>query len=253
MTDTVPEPVLPSSPTSTVVVVENHSPSSIELFQTIYRIERDGGSVIVVKGDDNEYYMQVMTKIQPVMEVHMVDTDQWNEYATWKRQKIAEMTANGQREVDNHSLRLENTIVAMQMLCPGRWDHKFVNENGEPYIEAVVGLNPLANGYSISAPELDGNSKMVVDSTGNGQKNDSEDPLVTDETVLAMPERTFSAPEWPEPEKKDSDDPLVNDETVLAMPERTFSAPEEPEPEKNDENKENIDPQRESVLERADN
>ena len=265
MSDPVPEPAQSASPTPTAPAMDRHSPSTLQYFERIYRIEMDGGSVIVLKGDNDEYYMEVMSKNQPVIEVHDMDMDNWNEYAMWKRQRQAEMAAKGEVEVQNRCLALENTIVAMQRVCPGRWDNKFVNKNGEPYIEAVVGLNPLANGYSISAPE----SGEICGDPGN----DTGDMIERDESTFSMPERTLSEPEEPErtftmPERTLSE-PEEQEKTLtmpeqtfsepeepertLTMPGRTFSAPEEPETDKKDENKENIDPQSENVLERAEN
>ena len=48
--------------------------------------------------------------------------------------------------------QLEKTMVDMQKAAPGHWDFMFLNDTGNPYVEAVVGLNPLANGYSNCAP-----------------------------------------------------------------------------------------------------
>jgi hypothetical protein len=188
----LPDPTENISPAPTLPDLDQHSPSTVRFFLRIFELERDGGSVIVVKNDQDEYCMQVMSKLQPSMEVHYVDMDQWNEYATWKRQHHARIEASKQEDMENHRQRLETTIVAMQMVCPGRWDHKFLNERGEPYIESVVGVNPLANGYSYCAPDQPENSKMEPEQGLTVQPEESQDP--EDVTVL---ERTFTVDDDP--------------------------------------------------------
>jgi hypothetical protein len=186
--ETVPENASPA-PTLPDLDQEScqQSPTTLQRFHKIFELERDGGSVIVVKDDNDEYCMQVMSKLQPRMEVVMVDMHEWNEYATWKRQHHARIEASKEEDTENHRQRLESTIVAMQMVCPGRWDHKFLNERGEPYIESVVGVNPLANGYSYCAPCEHENSRTEPEQGLAVQPEESQDP-----EDVTVPGRTFT-------------------------------------------------------------
>ena len=57
-------------------------------------------------------------------------------------------------ERDGNSM--EQVVVGMQVKTPGCWDGKFLNDRAEPYREAVHGLNPLRQGFSICAPYMAG-------------------------------------------------------------------------------------------------
>ena len=46
---------------------------------------------------------------------------------------------------------LEIAIIGMQQADPGCMDGRLLNFDGDVYIEARVGLNPLANGYCVRA------------------------------------------------------------------------------------------------------
>jgi hypothetical protein len=51
---------------------------------------------------------------------------------------------------------LEQAMVDMQVKTPGCWDEKLFNDKEELYREAVHGLNPLGQGFSICAPYRQG-------------------------------------------------------------------------------------------------
>ena len=46
---------------------------------------------------------------------------------------------------------LEIAIIGMQQADPGCMDGRLLNFDGDVYIEARVGLNPLAHGYCVRA------------------------------------------------------------------------------------------------------
>jgi hypothetical protein len=48
--------------------------------------------------------------------------------------------------------KLRSSFVEVQLQQPGCWDGRMLNKRGEPYAEAVHGLDPLARGFSYSAP-----------------------------------------------------------------------------------------------------
>lgn len=47
---------------------------------------------------------------------------------------------------------LEEIMISKQTAQPGCWDGKLSNVWGEQYSEAVHGLNPLGQGFSICTP-----------------------------------------------------------------------------------------------------
>lgn len=166
----------PTSPNPTAPATDRHSPSTLQLFQGILKCEQEGGTLYIIKNDQNEHCMQVTSKLQPSVQVYTVDFDTWNDYSAWKQSLYQEMARCNEEEIESRRQRLEDAIVAMQRSCPGRWDHKFWNDKGEPYIESVVGLNPLAHGYSCCTSDPPEISSAEVEPTLTTQAGASADP-----------------------------------------------------------------------------
>ena len=47
---------------------------------------------------------------------------------------------------------LQAKMIDMQVETPGCFDNKLLNDQGLPYVESEVGLNPLMHGYAFCAP-----------------------------------------------------------------------------------------------------